>query len=162
MWAGRAVPEKGMDVVIEIANKLKKDVKLFARHKKEYRKWLNEDIQERITHIKDNISITLAVNKNRLEIVRSYQRSKLFLFPIKWEEPFGLVMVESMACGTPVVVYARGSAIELVKDGETGFVVNPSDEDIRGDWIIKKTGVEGISRFNAYLNSNLVNASLIS
>lgn len=53
-------------------------------------------------------------------------------------------MIEAMACGTPVVAYARGSVPEVIKDGETGFIVNPSDTDIRGNWIIKKTGIEGL------------------
>jgi glycosyltransferase involved in cell wall biosynthesis len=66
------------------------------------------------------------------------------LFPIEWEEPFGLVMVESMATGTPVIAYARGATKEIIKDGETGFLVNPSDIDIRGNFIIKKTGQAGI------------------
>lgn len=57
---------------------------------------------------------------------------------------FGLVMIGVMSCGTPVVAYARGSVPEVIKDGETGFIVNPSDEDKRGDWIIKKTGIEGL------------------
>jgi glycosyltransferase involved in cell wall biosynthesis len=43
--------------------------------------------------------------------------------PIRWAEPFGLVMVEAMACGTPVIAFAEGSAPELVTDGESGFVV---------------------------------------
>ena len=60
------------------------------------------------------------------------------------EEAFGLVFAESMACGTPVVVYARGSAPEIIRDGETGFLVNPSDGDIRGDWIVKRTGFAGL------------------
>ena len=68
--------------------------------------------------------------------------SKIMLMPIKWEEPFGMVMIEAMACGTPVVAYARGSVPEVIKDGETGLIVNPSEEDKRGDWIIKKTGYD--------------------
>ncbi|TXB63809.1 glycosyltransferase [Phaeodactylibacter luteus] len=52
------------------------------------------------------------------------QRSKAFLFPIKWEEPFGIVMAEAMACGTPVIAFKRGSVPEVVKDGETGYIVN--------------------------------------
>jgi len=53
-------------------------------------------------------------------------------------------MIEAMACGTPVVAYARGSVPEVIKDGETGFIVNSSEEDKRGDWIVKKTGIEGL------------------
>ena len=73
-----------------------------------------------------------------------YGRAKALLYPIEWEEPFGLVLIESMACGTPIVAFARGSIPEVVIDGETGFIVNPSDSDIRGNFIIKKTGKEGL------------------
>jgi len=81
---------------------------------------------------------------NRSTIPSFYQQGKLTLFPIQWEEPFGLVQIESMACGTPLVAYAQGSVPEVIKDGVTGFIVNASENDIRGDWIIKKTGMEGL------------------
>src|SRR6185437_5534209 len=45
------------------------------------------------------------------------------LVPIDWPEPFGLVMIEAMACGTPVIAYNRGSVAEIVEDGKTGFIV---------------------------------------
>ncbi|HWO07504.1 MAG TPA: glycosyltransferase [Candidatus Paceibacterota bacterium] len=80
-----------------------------------------------------------SVDKNAL-----LGEAKLMLLPLMWEEPFGLVMLEAMACGTPVVAYARGAVPEVVEDGATGFVVNPSDDDIRGDFTIKKTGHEGL------------------
>src|SRR5207253_11414287 len=54
-------------------------------------------------------------------------RAKAVLFPIDWDEPFGLVMTEAMACGTPVIATPRGSVPEIVVDGETGFIV-PVDE----------------------------------
>lgn len=59
--------------------------------------------------------------KKKLEL---YQHARCLLFPIRWEEPFGLVMVEAMACGTPVVAMNHGSVSEIVKHGETGFVAN--------------------------------------
>lgn len=59
------------------------------------------------------------------------QRSTAFLFPIKWEEPFGIVMVEAMACGVPVIGFRRGSVPEVVKDGITGFVVDDVNEMIK-------------------------------
>lgn len=84
------------------------------------------------------------VDRESNEWYQNYSRAKLLLLPIQWDEPFGLVMIEAMATGTPIVAFARGAVPEIVNDGETGFVVNPSDDDIRGDFIIKKTGIEGI------------------
>ncbi len=57
------------------------------------------------------------------EKVELVARARGFLFPIQWEEPFGLVMAESLACGTPVITTHRGAAPEVVEDGKTGFVV---------------------------------------
>lgn len=76
-----------------------------------------------------------------------YIRNALaFVFPLQWEEPFGLVMIEAMACGTPVIAYNRGSVSEIVRDGLTGFIVDPVDEDRpgKGGWIIQKQGIEGL------------------
>ena len=53
------------------------------------------------------------------------------LFPIDWPEPFGLVMIEAMACGTPVVAWRRGSVPEIVEEGVTGFIVDSEDEAVR-------------------------------
>jgi glycosyltransferase involved in cell wall biosynthesis len=52
------------------------------------------------------------------------------LFPIDWPEPFGLVMIEAMACGTPVIAWDHGSVSEVIDDGETGFVVRSEDEAV--------------------------------
>ncbi|MEW6268882.1 MAG: glycosyltransferase, partial [Thermodesulfobacteriota bacterium] len=53
------------------------------------------------------------------------------LFPVDWPEPFGLVMIEAMACGTPVVAYRRGSVPEVIDEGVTGFVVDDVDDAVR-------------------------------
>lgn len=55
-------------------------------------------------------------------------KSKALLFPIEWNEPFGMVMVESMSCGTPVIAFNKGSVSEVINEGITGFVVNNVDE----------------------------------
>ncbi|HEU4759180.1 MAG TPA: glycosyltransferase family 4 protein [Dehalococcoidia bacterium] len=57
-----------------------------------------------------------------------YRKAYAVLSPIIWDEPFGLVMVEAMACGTPVISFGRGAAPELVRDGETGFIVDTLEE----------------------------------
>ena len=58
-------------------------------------------------------------------------RARALLFPIGWEEPFGLVMIEAMACGTPVIAWRRGSVGEVIRDGLTGFVVESMAEAVR-------------------------------
>lgn len=78
------------------------------------------------------------------ERVVHYQHASYFLYPIQWEEPFGLVFIEAMSCGTPVIAFAKGSVPEIIEDGKTGFIVNPSDDDIRGNFIVKKTGIDGL------------------
>jgi glycosyltransferase involved in cell wall biosynthesis len=60
--------------------------------------------------------------------LREVGRSRAFLFPLQWEEPFGLAVLEAMATGTPVITYRRGGMLELVEDGVTGFLVDNEDE----------------------------------
>ncbi|MCK4892129.1 MAG: glycosyltransferase family 4 protein, partial [Candidatus Pacebacteria bacterium] len=57
--------------------------------------------------------------------------AKAVLFPTIWEEPFGLVMIEAMACGTPVIGFNKGSVSEVIKDGKTGFIVKDDKEMIK-------------------------------
>lgn len=144
IWTGRAVPEKGLDTVLVIAKKLKKYTRIFPIIRGEYLQWLHEEIIKKRDLIVQIVRVYIDFNVTRSSLITEYQNSKLFLFPLKWEEPFGLTLIESMACGTPIVTFARGSTPEIVKDGETGFLVNPNNDDIRGNWIIKKTGIEGM------------------
>jgi len=60
-----------------------------------------------------------------------YRHARATLFPIQWGEPFGLVLVESMACGTPVIAFNKGAVPEIVVDGKTGFVVDSMNAMIR-------------------------------
>lgn len=143
VWIGRIVPEKGLEDAVEVAIRMKKKLIIGGRVDKEsatnldyYKKSVQDKLSNQlITHF-DEID-----TKKRDELFVS---GKCYIFPIHWEEPFGLVMIEAMACGTPVVAYARGSVPEIIRDGETGFIVNESENDKRGDWIVKKTGIEGL------------------
>ena len=144
IWTGRAMPDKGLDVVLQVVKRTRKKAKVFPIIKEEYIQWFHQEIIKKRNLINQVVRINLDFDVRRSELVKQYQTSKLFLFPLQWEEPFGLTLIESMACGTPIVAYARGSIPEIVKDGETGFIVNSSDDDIRGNWIIKKTGIDGL------------------
>jgi glycosyltransferase involved in cell wall biosynthesis len=75
----------------------------------------------------------------REEIFKYYQRAKAILVPIQWEEPFGLVMTEAMACGTPVIAFDRGSVSEIVVEGKTGFIIKDNDLEAMAD-AVKKIG----------------------
>lgn len=119
-WMNRVSPEKGAQDAVKIAQKSGKKITLAGPIRQpEYfetsiKPFLNEDIQYLGT-------LGLA------QKVDNYKKAKLFLMPIHWEEPFGFVMVESMACGTPVLAYHRGSVPEIVKSGKTGFICSPDD-----------------------------------
>lgn len=143
MWSGRGDPIKGLDIAFHVVNKIKRKTKFFIIKKDEQLLWLEKTLKlVSLLKIEKEVEITFDLVRDQL--IKQYQSSKLFFFPTMLEEPCPLSVLEAMSCGTPVVAFARGSVPELVKDGETGFIVNPSDSDIRGNWIIKKTGVEGL------------------
>lgn len=84
--------------------------------------------------------ITFVGERSEKELVSLYQKARALLFPIRWEEPFGLVMAEAMACGTPVIAFRRGSVPEVIADGKTGFIVSTVGEMAKA--------VEHIDRIN--------------
>lgn len=142
LWFGRVAATKGLDTAIHITHAEQKNLAAAT--------FLDPGERE---YFEKNIQVLLEGNpyvKVLSEIKDIKMRSdflgggRVFLFPIRWDEPFGIVMIEAMATGTPVVAFAKGSVPEVVVDGVTGFIVNYSDEDTRGDWIIKKTGEEGL------------------
>jgi len=140
-WLGRVNTTKGIDTALKTAIQLKKKIQLAG--------YVDEGDKEYYNlKIKPLLNNEYVAWQNEIKDIKSkstfFGNSKLFLFPLRWDEPFGIVSIEAMATGTPVVAFAMGSLPELIKDGETGFIVNPSDDDIRGNWIIKKTGFEGL------------------
>ena len=79
----------------------------------------------------DNSTVRFEGYVERKKLIETIAGARALLFPIKWNEPFGLVMIEAMACGTPVVAYNMGSVAEVIKDGETGFIIE-QEEGVKG------------------------------
>ena len=127
VWLGRFMPEKGAHLAIEAAKQAQVPLVLAGvidRHSKISMDYFEQVIKPQIG--KDQITYMGPVNmrqKNNL-----FGRARGFLNPIEWEEPFGMVMIESMAMGCPVISFARGAASEIITNGETGFLVDSVDE----------------------------------
>jgi len=141
LWLGRIhrVDNKGLKETIIISKKTKKHIKIIgAVFDEEY----YEEIKKEVGKGTFVELIDKPVSFERK--ISLYQNASYLLYPLEWEEPFGLVFIEAMACGTPIIAFARGSVPEIIKDGETGYIVNYSETDKRGDWIVKKSGLEGI------------------
>lgn len=148
---GRIVPVKGFEDAISAVKSI--GAKLLVSGQAYMERDEARDYWERVISPQiDGKQIGYHGNFLQIELISVYQRSRALLFPIKWEEPFGLVMVEAMATGTPVIAYSRGSVPEVVKDGVSGYIVNPSDRDIRGDYKVKKTGILGFTEAVRIIN----------
>src|SRR5262245_49830596 len=122
-FLGRVCPEKRVDRTIEIARRTGIPLKIAAKIDP-----TNEDYYER-----EIVPLLDGANDSLIEFVGEIGEAQkgeflghacALLFPIDWPEPFGLVMIEAMACGTPVIAYRAGSVPEVLEDGRTGFIVN--------------------------------------
>lgn len=133
-WFGRISKLKGLEDAITVSKAL--DKKLVIYGYKDDTAYFDSKIMPLLS---ENIKL---IENNFAE--KLHNHSKVLIFSTRAEESFGLVSIEAMACGTPIIAYARGAISEVVQDGLTGFLVNPSDDDIRGDWIVKQTGIEGL------------------
>ncbi len=120
-WLGRITPKKGVVEAIQSAKAVGIPLRLAAFVDPVDQPFFDSDIKPLI----DGSSVQFVGQLNYQDRSLFLQKAKAFLFPIKWQEPFGLVMVEAMAAGTPVVAFNRGSVPEIVIDGAVGFTVPP-------------------------------------
>src|ERR1700745_2533998 len=116
---GRIAPEKGVDRAIKIAIRCGIPLKIAAKIDRDDEEYFAEVIRPMIDHPLVEY-IGEITDKEKSEFLSGAMG---LLVPIDWPEPFGLVMIEAMACGTPVIAYNRGSGPEIIEDGLTGFVV---------------------------------------
>ncbi len=125
-FLGRICPEKRPDLAIEIARRAGIELKIAAKvdrvdqayFEQVIRPLLRDPLVEYVGEIGESDKAAFLGGARAL------------LFPIDWPEPFGLVMIEAMACGTPVIAYRRGSVTEVLEDGLTGFLVDDIEEAV--------------------------------
>ncbi|TMB79666.1 MAG: glycosyltransferase family 4 protein [Chloroflexi bacterium] len=118
----RINPDKGQDVAIEVAKRLKLPLVLAGKVDADAIPYFEEKIKPNL-----NGQVTWRENVQGKEKAQLLARARALLFPIQWEEPFGLAMVEAMVSGTPVIAFDHGAAPELIEQGVTGFLVHDVD-----------------------------------
>lgn len=140
LWIGRISRkhDKGIKEALLLANMLQ--IKLNVITVVDDEDYFASEIKPLITPNISFISHPITME----EKISLYQHASFLLYPLQWDEPFGLIFIEAMACGTPVIAYARGAVPEIIKDNVTGFVVNSSEETKRGNFEIQQTGQEGL------------------
>jgi glycosyltransferase involved in cell wall biosynthesis len=126
-FLGRIAPEKGPERAIEIATRAGAKLKMAAKvDPADQAYW--ESVVKPLVEANPNVEFVGEINEREKG---SFLGSAIaLLFPIDWPEPFGMVMIEAMACGTPVVAFRRGSSPEVIDDGASGFLVGDVDEAV--------------------------------
>lgn len=123
LWVGRFCPEKGAHVAIDAARRAGRRIVLAGKlNEPAEQEYFDDAVRPLLGPYAEYIGEADAALKREL-----YAKSSCLVFPISWDEPFGMVMVEAMACGTPVVATRRGSVPEIIDDGRTGIIVDAAD-----------------------------------
>jgi glycosyltransferase involved in cell wall biosynthesis len=120
LFLGRMSPDKGAHRAVAVARETGLPLKLAGKMQEpKEREYFHELVEP---HLVNGIEYMGEVTHG--EKVELLQHARATLFPIEWEEPFGLVMIESMACGTPVIATRRGAVPEVIEDGRSGIIVD--------------------------------------
>ena len=125
-FLGRISPEKAVDQAIWIAKRCGVPLKIAAKVDAVDRDYFESEIRKLLTP--PDVEYIGEINDGEKSSFLS--GAIALLAPIAWPEPFGLVLIEAMACGTPVIAFNRGSVPEIVEDGLTGFVVESKEEAV--------------------------------
>jgi glycosyltransferase involved in cell wall biosynthesis len=126
-FLGRLTKEKGPEVAMRIARSAGMPLRIAAKVPKSERGYFKEQLEPMI----DGHEVQLIGEVDDHTKEPFLAGAAALLFPIDWPEPFGLVMIEAMACGTPVIAYRHGSVPEVIDEGVTGFVVETEEEAVR-------------------------------
>ena len=123
VFLGRIEKIKGPHLAIEIARRSGLPLVIAGNVPPEHRGFFEAEIAPHI----DGLGVKYIGSVDDQQKSELLGKARAFLMPILWEEPFGIVMAEAMACGTPVIGFARGAVPEVVEHGVTGFVVDDMD-----------------------------------
>jgi glycosyltransferase involved in cell wall biosynthesis len=126
-FCGRIAPEKGVDRAIETARRVDLPIRIAAKVDRVDRDYFESVIRPLLKQPLVDFVGEIGEREKDDFLGKAFA----LLFPIDWPEPFGLVMIEAMACGTPVIAFRRGSAPEVVEDGVSGFIVDNVEEAAR-------------------------------
>jgi glycosyltransferase involved in cell wall biosynthesis len=126
-FLGRLTAEKGPEAAIRIARAAGMPLRIAAKVPRGERRYFRERLEPQV----DGKQVQLVGEVNDETKQEFLAGAAALLFPIDWPEPFGLVMIEAMACGTPVIAFKSGSVPEVIDDGITGFVVSGVAEAIQ-------------------------------
>lgn len=118
----RITPDKGQHLAIELAKRLNVRLVLAGKVDQDSRRYFEEKIEPNL-----NGQVTWRENVQGNEKAELLARARALVFPIQWQEPFGLAMVEAMMSGTPVIALARGAATEIIEPGVTGWLAEDVD-----------------------------------
>ena len=123
-FLGRLSPEKGPEVAIRLAIRAGVPLKIAAKVDSVDRAYFEAKVKPLLDHPLIEFVGEIGDDK-KTEFLGN---ARALLFPIDWPEPFGLVMIEAMACGTPVIAYDRGAVSEVIEHGRSGFIVNSEEQ----------------------------------
>jgi glycosyltransferase involved in cell wall biosynthesis len=128
VFLGRLSPEKRLDRAIAIAQQSGRKLKVAAKIYPEERDYFNQTIKPLLHQSRSWVEFLGEVGGREKDELLGHALA--LLFPIDWPEPFGLVMIEAMACGTPVIAWRQGAVPEVMEDDVTGFVVDSVEEAV--------------------------------
>jgi glycosyltransferase involved in cell wall biosynthesis len=129
VFLGRMMPEKRPDLAVEIARRSGLRLKMAAKVHPGECEYFRREVEPLLGDSRAFVDYLGEVGgRDREELLAD---ARALLFPIDWPEPFGLVVVEALACGTPVIAFREGAVPEILEDGVTGFVVDDTDATVR-------------------------------
>jgi glycosyltransferase involved in cell wall biosynthesis len=151
-FLGRISPEKRLDRAIEIARRCGRRLKIAAKLYADEADYYRQTIEPLLVESRDFVDFIGEVGGHEKD--EFLRKADALLFPIDWPEPFGLVMIEALACGTPVIAWGEGSVPEIIEDGVSGFVVDSINDAVsavsRMQWLDRQNCRNAFeSRFEA-------------